>query len=152
MAREKCEQVARAHPDDIVLAADTIVVLDGRILGKPRDAEDAMAMLHALSGQEHDVITAVALACGTRFKVLAPVTRVRFAALSEEEIARYVAGGEPMDKAGAYAIQGEGTGLIRSINGSYTNVVGLPLREVIDILREYFDFAVSQPLLKEPSP
>ncbi len=117
-----------------VLAADTVVALDGRILAKAEDAEDAARMLRALSGRWHTVHTAVVLARGpdTLFELVS--SEVRFRALSDPEIARYLASGEPMDKAGAYGIQGEGGALVAEVRGSYTNVVGLPLEETLRLL------------------
>ena len=114
-----------------LLGADTLVVLDGKPLGKPRDDADAARMLGALSARSHDVVTGLALlqtASGT-FPTASVTTRVRFRALSDDEIARYVAPGEPRDKAGAYGIQGLGGRLIAGFDGCYTNVVGLPLCE-----------------------
>jgi septum formation protein len=138
-ARDKALAVARARPGDWVLAADTVVVLDGEILGKPRDAEDARRMLGLLSGRRHLVITAVALTSpGGRAEGEVTVqSAVEFRVLRETEIETYVAGGEPLDKAGAYAIQGGASGFVRSVAGSYSNVVGLPLDEVRALLRRH---------------
>ena len=111
----------------IVLGADTTVTLDGHILGKPEDAADAARMLRMLSGRTHRVMTGVAVATSERVEVAAEVTAVRFLSLSDDEIAAYVAGGEPMDKAGAYAIQGRAAKWIPRVEGCYFNVVGLPL-------------------------
>ncbi|KAA6456001.1 septum formation inhibitor Maf [Acidobacteria bacterium AB60] len=133
LAREKAETVLRElsgpdSPADLaVLGADTTVTLDGQILAKPEDAEDAARMLRLLSGRTHRVITGVAVATPGRTEVAAEVTAVRFLTLSEEEIAEYVASGEPMDKAGAYGIQGRAAKWIPRIEGCYFNVVGLPL-------------------------
>jgi septum formation protein len=119
-----------------VLAADTDVVLDGDVLGKPRDEDDARAMLARLSGRVHDVVTGYEVydAAAGRADGAVVRTRVEFAALGRGEIDAYVATGEPMGKAGGYAIQGRAAGMIRRIEGSYTNVVGLPLREVLETL------------------
>lgn len=117
-----------------VLGADTTVVIDGDVLGKPADAGEAMAMLQRLSGREHRVLTAVALVAAGRESVRLSDTRVRFRQLSAAVIERYVATGEPLDKAGAYGIQGLGGALVAEIAGSYTGVVGLPLGETIDLL------------------
>lgn len=134
-ARAKALTVAKeCGPEDYVLAADTIVVIDGRILGKPRTTGEAEEMLCLLSGRVHEVITAVALAGGGDFSGTAVSTRVRFVDLSPEMIRWYVSSGEPMDKAGAYAIQGLAAAFVRSIEGSYTNVVGLPLWETMEML------------------
>ena len=117
-----------------VLGADTTVTLDSQILGKPQDAADAARMLRMLSGQTHGVITGVAVVTAERTEVAAEVTAVKFLTLSEEEIAAYIATGEPMDKAGAYAIQGRAARWIPRIVGDYSNVVGLPLALVAALL------------------
>jgi septum formation protein len=131
LAREKAAAVV---PDGVVIAADTIVVYAGKILGKPSDAAEARGMLSALSGRIHEVITGVCVAGATRVEVFSVVTRVEFRRLTGTEIAEYVATGEPMDKAGSYAIQGGAAPMIRAIEGSYTNVVGLPLCELYEVL------------------
>jgi septum formation protein len=136
LAREKA-QVIYDHvcdPNAVVLGADTTVTLDDLILGKPEDAGDAARMLRLLSGRTHRVITGVAVVTGKRVEVAAEVTAVRFLTLSEEEIADYIATGEPMDKAGAYAIQGRAARWIPRIEGCYFNVVGLPLALVSTML------------------
>jgi len=133
-AREKAEAVTA--PDAVILAADTAVVEGERILGKPVDAEDASAMLRSLSGRTHEVMTGVCLRSPAQTVCFHIETRVTFRTLSEQEIADYVAGGEPMDKAGAYAIQGGAAKMIRRVEGSYSNVVGLPLCEVIEELEK----------------
>jgi septum formation protein len=122
--------------DEIVLAADTTVVLAGEIMGKPMDPADAMRMLTALSSQRHEVITAVCLRNSHRTITDLSSTAVWFAPLSVGEIQWYVASGEPMDKAGAYGIQGLASRFIDRIEGSYTNVVGLPVARVYQLLRE----------------
>jgi len=119
-----------------VLAADTIVVLDGRILGKPKDTGHAEEMLHALSGQEHQVHTAVGLAFQGQIRLRLSTTTVRFRDISPREIRAYVDGNESHDKAGAYAIQGKAAAFIISISGSYSGVVGLPLFETSQLLEE----------------
>jgi septum formation protein len=136
LAREKAEAVYReiADPAATVLGADTTVTVDGHILGKPADEADAARMLHLLSGRTHRVITGVALATAASTEIAAEVTAVRFLALSEEEIAAYIATGEPMDKAGAYAIQGRAARWIPRVEGCYFNVVGLPLALVATLL------------------
>ncbi len=118
----------------VVLGADTTVTVDGQILAKPEDAEDAKRMLRLLSGQTHRVITGVAVVTATRAEVAAEVTGVRFVTMSEAEIAAYVATGEPMDKAGAYGIQGRAARWIPRVEGCYFNVVGLPLALVTTML------------------
>ena len=137
LAREKAGAVLRLHPGATVLAADTIVVLGERVLGKPRDAAEAARMLRALSGRTHAVITAFAVLSGERSLVRAVRTRVVFRKVRRGEIDAYVATGCPLDKAGAYAIQGGAAGMVQSISGSYTNVVGLPLAEVLEALRAF---------------
>jgi septum formation protein len=129
LAREKAQAVFDQINDPlaIVLGADTTVTLDNHILGKPTDAADAARMLRLLSGRTHRVITGVALASAQRTEVAAEITGVRFLTLSDEEIAAYIAGGEPMDKAGAYGIQGRAARWIPRVEGCYFNVVGLPL-------------------------
>lgn len=134
LAGEKAAAVALRHPASWVLAADTVVARAGRILGKPADSEDAAAMLAALSGHWHTVWTGFALRRGRDVLAEVVATEVRFAELSEPLIRAYVATGEPLDKAGAYGIQGRGGLLVREIRGSYSNVVGLPLAEVIAAL------------------
>jgi len=142
LAREKAEAVFRDLKDTspkpeknlVVLGADTTVALDNTILGKPEDAADAARMLRLLSGRTHRVITGVAVATEKGTEVAAEATAVRFLTLSDAEIAAYVAGGEPMDKAGAYAIQGHAARWIPRIEGCYFNVMGLPLALVSSLL------------------
>lgn len=134
-AREKAECIT-APPHAIILAADTAVVDGRRILGKPTDAQDAAEMLRALSGRTHEVMTGVCLIGPQASRCFHVETRVTFRDLSEEEIQTYAASGEPMDKAGAYAIQGGAAGMVRKIDGSYSNVVGLPLCEVLETIKE----------------
>ncbi|MGA2047504.1 MAG: Maf family protein [Terracidiphilus sp.] len=136
LAREKAEAVYDqiGDPTATVLGADTTVVLDNQILGKPEDAADAARMLRLLSGRTHRVITGVAVVTAARTEVAAEVTAVKFLAISGEEIAAYIATGEPMDKAGAYAIQGRAARWIPRIEGDYFNVVGLPIALVSTLL------------------
>ncbi|MBD3721450.1 septum formation inhibitor Maf [Klebsiella pneumoniae] len=129
--------VAMATRDLPVLGADTIVILNGEVLEKPRDAEHAAAMLRLLSGHTHQVMTAVALADKQQTLDCLVVTEVTFRRLSEQDIADYVASGEPLDKAGAYGIQGLGGCFVRKINGSYHAVVGLPLVETYELLSNF---------------
>jgi septum formation protein len=145
LAREKALTVSRNWPTATVMGADTIVVIDEAILGKPRDAEDAMRMLRMLSGRVHEVLTGVCIvrpiarpgvAGDPQVTTASETTRVTFGELSEEEISIYVASGEPMDKAGAYAIQGMASRWIPRIEGDYSNVVGLPVALVYEMLRE----------------
>ena len=113
--------------DDIVIAADTIVVCEGKTLGKPRDAEDAKAMLRLLSGRDHQVMTGCTLLRGEKSETFTEVTHIHFRPLTENEIARYVASGEPMDKAGSYGIQGGAALFCTHMVGDYYNVMGLPV-------------------------
>ena len=140
LAREKAEAVYRelslSFNELAVLGADTTVTLDGHILAKPEDAADAARMLRMLSGRTHRVVTGVAVATAKRVEVAAEVTAVRFLTLSDHEIAEYIASGEPMDKAGAYGIQGRAAKWIPRIEGCYFNVVGLPLALVGTMLEE----------------
>jgi nucleoside triphosphate pyrophosphatase len=139
LARAKAAQVATRHPGAIVIGADTVVALERRIFGKPADTAEACEMLQALSGRAHRVVTGLALLDTRppgRQLLAAERTRVLFRALAPEEIAAYAATGEPMDKAGAYAIQGYGAPLIQAIQGDYPNVVGLPLTRLALMLRE----------------
>jgi septum formation protein len=136
LARDKARAVFAAvnDPDAIVLGADTTVTLDSHILAKPEDAADAARMLRMLSGRTHRVITGVAVATAKGTEVAAEATGVQFLTLSDEEIAAYVATGEPMDKAGAYGIQGLAAKWIPRVEGCYFNVVGLPLALVSAML------------------
>jgi septum formation protein len=136
LAQRKARAVAASLQDGLVLGADTIVVLDADILGKPENDADAARMLRLLSGQRHQVITGLALvAAATGASATSTVTStVQFLPLSDDEIARYVASEEPLDKAGAYAIQGRGAALIAGFEGCYTNIVGLPLCETARLL------------------
>lgn len=136
LAQAKAE--AEAAPGELVLAADTVVVHGGELMGKPRDPADARRMLRQLAASDHEVLTGVAVYDGDRRLGRSEVerTRVRFAALSEAEIDWYVATGEPLDKAGAYAVQGLGALFVTAIDGNYSNVVGLPLPLTYRLLRE----------------
>ena len=127
----------RILPPRPVLAADTTVVCDRRIIGKPGDREDAVRILTTLSGRQHEVVTAVALAVGDRLEHAVSISRVWFRELSEDEIRRYVATGEPLDKAGAYAIQGRAAGFAPRIDGSFSGIMGLPLAETVELLRKF---------------
>lgn len=120
-----------------VLGADTAVVVDGQILGKPLDQADALAMLLALAGREHEVLTAVALTDGQRYETRCVSSRVRFRAISAEEATAYWHSGEPQDKAGGYAIQGLGAVFVAGLNGSYSAVVGLPVCETAELLGQF---------------
>ncbi|CAG36440.1 Maf family protein [Desulfotalea psychrophila] len=139
MALEKGSAVSYQHPDSWVIAADTIVCLDQKILGKPRDSEDAVAMLCRLAGRSHTVMTAFAIICEKEkiSEVQLVETSVYFSSFGEVEARAYVATGEPLDKAGSYGIQGVGALFVRKIAGSYSNVVGLPLAELVERLLYY---------------
>lgn len=135
VAEDKARDGAAALPPQaVVLAADTTVCLDGDVLGKPLDADDARRMLARLSGRTHEVLTAVVVGTRASFAVEVVTTRVEFMPLKAETIAAYVASGEPADKAGAYGIQGLGGALVKRIDGSYGAVVGLPLAETAEML------------------
>lgn len=136
LAREKALAVACHRPHDVVLGADTVVVVDGQLLGKPSDAADAARMLRMLSGREHQVITGVCLVAGGQLSVASETTSVTMSQISDAEIDDYIATGEPMDKAGAYAIQGIASRWIPRIEGDYCNVVGLPVALVWRMLLE----------------
>ncbi len=133
LAEAKARDVAERERG-YVLGADTIVVVDGAVLNKPEDDDDAASMLRRLGGRWHDVVTGVALVWDAGAESLSVSTRVLFRALSEERIERYVATGEGRDKAGSYAVQGIGAGLVTRIEGSWSNVVGLPAAETVDLL------------------
>lgn len=137
VAEEKAHEVATRHPHAWILAADTIVEIDGKILGKPRDETDANRMLHLLSGRSHHVMTAFIILQSQQQKTVRQLvtSTVTFKALSAAQIEAYVATGEPADKAGAYAVQGLGSDLVEGVTGSYTNVVGLPMDEVYAALQ-----------------
>src|SRR5271167_85847 len=135
LARGKALTVHARHPDDAVLGADTVVVVDEHLLEKPADERDAVRMLRLLSGRAHQVITGVSLVAPGFERTEAEITQVVFSALLDGEIAEYVAGGEPMDKAGAYAIQGLASRWVERIDGCYFNVVGLPVPRVYRLMR-----------------
>lgn len=127
LAFQKASAVAAKHTESTVIGADTVVVLDGRVLGKPRSAEDAAAMLNSLSGRTHEVYTGVCLIKGDKVRSFFECTKVTFWPLEQELIDSYVASGDCMDKAGAYGIQGKGCVLVKGIDGDYFNVVGFPV-------------------------
>jgi len=134
LAREKAEAIARKDPGATILGADTIVVCDEEILGKPADEADAARMLKKLSGRAHQVVTGVALLSTRGLDARTETTTVTMRAISDEEIAAYIATGEPMDKAGAYGIQGGAAAFVARIAGDYTNIVGLPIALVQEML------------------
>lgn len=138
LARAKAAAgVAALQGPGVVLGADTAVVLDGQILGKPESPEHARSMLLSLSGRSHEVMTAVAVTDGQRTRSLCVTSQVRFAELSAVQVQRYWASGEPLDKAGGYAIQGLGAVFVTGLAGSYSAVVGLPLHETVELLGEF---------------
>ncbi|MBA3034965.1 MAG: septum formation inhibitor Maf [Desulfobacterium sp.] len=136
LAESKAKYISDKYPDSWVIGADTVVVINGKILGKPSSRDDARIMLKDLSGQTHEVITGYCICCKAKERSFSEsiITKVLFKDLSEDEIEWYIHTKEPFDKAGGYAIQGLGTFLVKSISGSYTNVVGLPVCEVIEFL------------------
>jgi septum formation protein len=136
LARDKANAVAMRDPDLITIAADTIVVINRKVLGKPVDEEDAARMLAMLSGREHMVITAVAVSRGKKLRSAIEEVKVKFRRLREEEIEAYIATGEPMDKAGAYGIQGYGATIVERVEGDYFAVMGLPLVRLIGLMRD----------------
>jgi septum formation protein len=137
MAREKARAVRRRRSEEPVLAADTVVVHEAMVLGKPRDEQDAERMLRRLRGSEHEVITGVCLAAPDYEDVRSDRTRVCFGWITDREISDYIQSGEPMDKAGAYAIQGIAARWVSNIEGDYSNVVGLPVELVLEMLRRH---------------
>lgn len=139
LSLHKAQEVAQTcAPEDIIIAADTIVYLDGAILGKPKDHDDAVRMLTALSGREHIVYTGVAVLRGGELRQAAERTAVRFRPLTSGEIERYIATGEPMDKAGAYGVQSLGALLVERIDGDFYNVMGLPVEKLGQCLTKHF--------------
>jgi septum formation protein len=136
LAREKASAIAVRDPDLITIGADTVVVVNRKVLGKPSDPDDAARMLGMLSGREHTVITAVAVARGRKLRSAVEEVRVKFRRLREDEIDAYIATGEPMDKAGAYGIQGFGATLVERVEGDYFAVMGLPLAQLVGLMRD----------------
>lgn len=138
LAKQKAMAVATAFPSELVIGADTVVCLDGKILGKPKDAEDAKRTLAMLSGRIHEVHTGVALVCirAQRIETFVETTKVKMKQLSQDEIEAYVASGEVLDKAGSYGIQGKGAIYIEGIEGDYYNVVGLPVHRLYEALKK----------------
>lgn len=137
LARKKAQAVLEENPDAVVLGSDTIVVLGNRILGKPQDEEDAKAMLRALSGRVHQVYTGLCVCSKEKTLSLVSEANVRFYELSDDTIDAYIKTGEPMDKAGAYGIQAIGSMLVKSIEGDYFTIVGLPLAKAARMLAEF---------------
>ena len=138
LSRQKAEEVAvQAGPDDVVIAADTVVAVDGAVLGKPRDPADAARMLSLLSGRAHTVYTGVTVRRGTFSRTAHEATQVRFRPLTQSEISAYIATGEPMDKAGAYGVQGKGALLVERLDGDFFNVMGLPVLRLSQMLLHF---------------
>lgn len=136
LAREKASAIATRDPDLITIGADTVVVVNRKVLGKPADPSDAARMLRMLSGREHTVITAVAVSRGKKLRSAIEEVRVKFRRLRDDEIDEYIAMGEPMDKAGAYGIQGYGATIVERIEGDYFAVMGLPLVRLVGLMRD----------------
>lgn len=136
LAHQKAVDVGQHRPGDVVLAADTAVAIDRTILGKPNDPNDAARMLALLRGRVHTVVTAVAVCCAGEEHARSVAAHVRMRNFTDEEITRYIASGEPMDKAGAYAVQGLGAKLVSKVTGCYNAVVGLPLCSTYELLRD----------------
>ena len=139
LAREKAEVVVASMPGEIVLAADTTVVIDGTIIGKPDDHEHAREMIRTLAGNWHEVLTGVAVASNGAVEVGLQRTRVKFAAMTDAEVTFLVEHGDPLDKAGAYAVQAQAALFIEGIEGDYWNVVGLPINLVYEMVRKRVD-------------
>ena len=137
LSRKKCAEVAAGRPKDLVIAADTVVAINNRVLGKPRNEEDAARMLATLSGRLHTVYTGVTVSLEGKTITSHEMTSVRFRTLTQADIIRYIATGEPMDKAGAYGIQGYGCTLVESISGDYYNVMGLPVCRLARMLARF---------------
>jgi septum formation protein len=137
LALEKARRVAVRRPGRVVIGADTVVVLRGERLGKPRDAEEASGMLRRLHGRTHEVWTGIAVVRGRDSRTAAEVTKVQFTTMTPAEIEAYARSGEPLDKAGGYGIQGLAGQFVRRIDGDYTNVVGLPIARLRQVLREF---------------
>ena len=137
LSRRKCAEVAASHPDALVIAADTVVEIDGLILGKPHSEEQAAQMLRLLSGRENRVYSGLTVAFGGEAVTEHEITDVRFRALSEADIRHYIATGEPMDKAGAYGVQGYGCVLVEGVFGDYYNVMGLPVSRLARLLARF---------------
>ena len=135
LGRNKATSVAKYHPNNLIIGADTMVVLKNKIIGKPTDIENARQILRQLSGQEHEVITGITVV-HSQILSASKISRVRMKNLSSKDINSYVESGESMDKAGAYAIQGEGSFLVESYSGSYTNIIGLPMELLEDLLQK----------------
>lgn len=137
LAKLKCLDVFKNHQDEVVLAADTIVVFNNKIYGKPIDEDDAFKMLSDFSGNTHEVITAVAVASPKGLEVSYNVSKVHFRQMSKDEILEYIETKEPMDKAGSYAIQGIGSKFVLGYDGEYDNIVGLPMKLTLEMINKH---------------
>ena len=137
LSKAKAGEVAKSRPESLGIAADTVVWAEGRILGKPKDEAEARAMLHMLSDNTHEVYTGVTVVLGGKTMVGAECTKVFFRRLTDEEIDRYVSTGEPMDKAGAYGVQGKGALLVERLEGDFFNVMGLPVLRLSRMLAQF---------------
>ncbi len=151
LAREKASAVATRDPNQITIGADTIVVVNRKILGKPASPVQAAAMLRHLSGREHTVVTAVAVSRGKKLRSAVEEVRVRFRTLRPGEIDAYIATGEPMDKAGAYGIQGYGATIVECVDGDYFSVMGLSLVRLVELMRDVgVKYRFGEPLTASP--
>ena len=135
LAKDKAMDIAKSHPDAVVIGADTLVAIGDKVLGKPKDKQDAASMLSSLSGKTHEVYTGVAVICGGNVLTECVVTEVTFDVMTDEEVSSYIETGEPMDKAGAYGIQGLSGKFISGISGDYFNVMGLPQNTLYKMLK-----------------
>ena len=139
LATLKAKDISAKYPQNIVIGADTCVIADGKVLGKPKDENDAVDMLKKLSGKTHSVITGCALVKGDKSLSFSVTTEVEFYPLTDEEINLYIKSGEPFDKAGSYGIQGKGSLFVKKINGDYFNVVGLPVAKLNKVLNSFLN-------------
>ena len=147
LARDKASAVATRDPNLVTIGADTIVVINGKVLGKPASVDQAAAMLRQLSGREHTVVTAIAVSRGRKLRSAVEEVRVKFRSLRADEIDAYIATGEPMDKAGAYGIQGYGATIVECVDGDYFSVMGLSLVRLVGLLRDVgVKYRFGQPL------
>ena len=142
LARRKAEAAADIKNDGLVIACDTVVSANGKILGKPQDEDDAKRMLRALSGKTHEVISGICLILGGKTVTAHEITRVKFSEMNDDEIELCVKKGEPLDKAGAYAVQGMASLFIEGLDGDYFNVVGLPVRCLYETLKTEFSVSL----------
>lgn len=137
LAYKKANSIIEKHPSSIIIGADTIVTISNNILGKPKDKQDAFNMLRLLSGKTHKVMTGVCILTDNRMESFCDTSEVTFHPLTDEEIEKYIETGEPMDKAGAYGIQGQGALLVKHINGDFYSIMGLPIARINQILHSF---------------